>query len=56
MGKGDDKYTRKKGSNKQKKTFDKYGKYTSKGMRHLEAIKENTRIKEQVEKVQKTEK
>lgn len=50
MCKGDDKYTRKKGSNKQKKTFDKYGKYTSKGLRHLEAIKENTRIKQQVEK------
>ena len=54
MGKGDEKYTRKKGSDKRKKTFDKYGKYTSKGMRHLETIKENTRIKQQVEKTKDT--
>tara|TARA_B100001142_G_scaffold282428_1_gene294811 strand:+ start:11 stop:187 length:177 start_codon:yes stop_codon:yes gene_type:complete len=50
MSKNKDTYSRKKGSDKQKKTFYKYGKYTSKGMRHLEFIKENSRIKQQLEK------
>ena len=49
-------YIRKKGSNKQKETFNKYGKYTARGCRHLEAIKEKTRINKQLEKVLKTEK
>lgn len=53
MSKNKETYSRKKGSDKKKKTFDKYGKYTSKGLRHLEAIKENTRINKQVEKVEK---
>jgi len=47
MSKHDNQYTRKKGSNKQKETFKKYGKYTSKGLRHLETIKhktENTKL------------
>ena len=50
MSKNKETYSRKKGSDKKKKTFDKYGKYTSKGLRHLEAIKEKTRINQQVEK------
>ena len=33
---------RKKGSDKRKNTFNKYGKYTKKGIRHLEYIKEQT--------------
>jgi len=49
MSKNKDTYSRKKGSDKQKKTFDKYGKYTSKGMRHLEAIKEKTLINQQLQ-------
>ena len=53
MSKNNQTYSRKKGADKKKKTFDKYGKYTSKGLRHLEAIKENTRINKQVEKVEK---
>ena len=56
MGKNNETYTRKKGKDKQKNTFDKYGKYTSKGMRHLELIKQNTQIKKQLETVNKTEK
>lgn len=50
MGKNNEKFTRKKGSDKQRKTFDKYGKYTSKGMRHLETIKEKTLLNKQLEK------
>jgi hypothetical protein len=47
MGKNQDKYTRKKGSDKKKNTFNKYGKYTSKGIRHLQLIKANS-IKNQL--------
>ena len=50
MAKNKEIFSRKKGSDKQKKTFDKYGKYTAKGMRHLEKIKENTRINQELEK------
>jgi|TARA_B110000967_G_C18361333_1_gene306077 hypothetical protein len=32
-------YKRSKGKDKQKNTFNKYGKYTKKGLRHLEYIK-----------------
>jgi len=35
-------YTRSKGKDKQKNTFNKYGKYTKKGLRHLEYVKEKT--------------
>jgi len=35
-------YKRSKGKDKQQKTFNKYGKYTKKGLRHLEYIKEKT--------------
>ena len=43
MSKSNNPYTkRKKGSDKQKNTFNKYGNYTSKGIRHLETIKANT--------------
>ena len=38
---------RKKGKNKAKNTFNKYGKYTSKGIRHLQLIKANS-IKNQL--------
>jgi hypothetical protein len=50
MAKNSDTYIRKKGSNKQKETFNKYGKYTTRGCRHLELIKEKTRINQQIEK------
>ena len=53
MAKNTDTYIRKKGSNKQKETFNKYGKYTAKGCRHLEAIKEKTRVNKQIEKAEK---
>jgi len=53
MSKNNQTYYRKKGSDKQKKTFYKYGKYTSKGIRHLEAIKEKTRINKPFEKIEK---
>tara|TARA_B110000285_G_scaffold102679_1_gene116833 strand:- start:479 stop:640 length:162 start_codon:yes stop_codon:yes gene_type:complete len=53
MAKNTDTYIRKKGSNKKKETFNKYGKYTAKGCRHLEAIKENTRVNQQIEKAEK---
>ena len=43
MPKSNDIYTkRKKGKDKQKATFNKYGNYTSKGIRHLDSIKANT--------------
>jgi hypothetical protein len=43
MPKSNDPYAkRKKGKDKQKNTFNKYGNYTSKGIRHLESIKANT--------------
>ena len=48
MGKNKDPYIRTKGKDKQKNTFNKYGKYTSKGIRQLEAIKAKTIEKEQV--------
>ena len=53
MGKNSEPYIRKKGSNKKKQTFNKYGKYTTRGCRHLEAIQEKTRINQQVEKIEK---
>ena len=52
MGKGDDKYARKKGSNKQKETFKKYGKHTARGIRHLEAVKEKTIQTQKIEKIE----
>jgi hypothetical protein len=52
MAKNTDTYIRKKGSNKKKETFNKYGKYTARGCRHLEAIKEKTRINQHVEKTE----
>jgi hypothetical protein len=42
MAKNKDTYIRPKGKDKQKNTFNKYGKYTSKGIRQLDAIKKNT--------------
>jgi len=43
MPKSNDPYAkRKKGKDKQKNTFNKYGNYTSKGIRHLESFKANT--------------
>jgi hypothetical protein len=48
MGKNNDQYIRTKGKDKQKNTFNKYGKYTNKGIRHLEAIKEKTLDKQKL--------
>jgi hypothetical protein len=49
MPKNKDPYIRTRGKDKQKNTFNKYGKYTSKGIRQLEAKKaktiENTQVK-----------
>jgi hypothetical protein len=42
MGKNKDPYIRTKGKDKKQNTFNKYGKYTSKGIRQLEAIKAKT--------------
>ena len=42
MAKNKDPYIRTKGKDKQKNTFNKYGKYTSKGIRQLEASKAKT--------------
>tara|TARA_B110000285_G_C14749620_1_gene434580 strand:- start:165 stop:323 length:159 start_codon:yes stop_codon:yes gene_type:complete len=43
MSKSNDPYTkRKKGKDKKQNTFNKYGNYTSKGIRHLELIKSKT--------------
>jgi hypothetical protein len=47
MAKNKDPYIRTKGTDKQKNTFNKYGKYTNKGIRQLEAIKTKTLEKAQ---------
>ena len=43
-----DPYIRTRGKDKQKNTFNKYGKYTSKGIRQLEAKKAKTIEKAQI--------
>lgn len=43
-----DTYIRTRGKDKQKNTFNKYGKYTSKGIRQLEAKKAKTIEKAQI--------
>ena len=48
MTKNNETYIRTRGKDKQKNTFNKYGKYTNKGIRQLEAKKEKTLEKEQV--------
>lgn len=48
MTKNKDTYIRTKGTDKQKNTFNKYGKYTSKSIRQLESIKAKTLEKTQV--------
>ena len=48
MSKNKDSYIRTKGKDKQKNTFNKYGKYTSKGIRQLEAAKAKTLEKKQI--------
>jgi len=48
MPKNKDPYIRTKGKDKQQNTFNKYGKYTSKGIRIQEANKAKSLEKEQV--------
>ena len=53
MAKSNNPGQRAKKSNKAKRTKDLYGKYTSKGIRHLESVKEKTVKKNLIIKLSK---
>lgn len=50
MSKGYESYKRKKGKDKKKKTFELYGKNTTKGLRIKQQIVENQKIKQKTNK------